>query len=65
MPVRKAELSATYLGSVSWGQRVVYIPESSENQPSGLVGLLGTVVLGKRVAFDPYRMVVAWELKAR
>jgi Aspartyl protease len=63
MPVGKAQLTDAYLGVVSWGQRVAYIPENSANQPSGLEGLLGTVTLGKRVAFDPNRKVVAWELK--
>ncbi len=63
MPVAKAHLLSAYLGGVSWGQRVAYIPDNSTNQPSGLAGLLGTVALGKRVAFDPVRKVVAWEAK--
>jgi len=63
MPVRKAQLVGTYLGAVSWGQRVAYIPENSANQPSGLEGLLGTIALGKRVAFDPDRNVMAWDAK--
>src|SRR5262249_2401796 len=63
MPVGKAQLVGTYLGPVSWGQRVAYIPENSANQPSGLAGLLGTVTLGKRVAFDPDRNVVAWDAR--
>lgn len=63
MPVRKSQLVHTYLGGVSWGQRVAYIPENSGNQPSGLAGLLGTVALGKRVAFDPDRKVIAWDPK--
>ena len=61
MPVAKAQLINTYLGAVSWGQRVAYIPDNSANQTSGLAGLLGTVALGKRVAFDPDRGVVAWD----
>ena len=36
---------------------MVYIAENSANQPSGRAGLLGTVALGKRVAFDPDRKV--------
>jgi len=63
MPVAKANLAGTYLGGVPWGKRVAYIPDNSANQPSGLEGLLGTVALGKRVAFDPARKVVAWEPK--
>jgi len=63
MPVTKAQLVETYLGAMPWGDRVAYIPENSTNQRSGLAGLLGTVALGKRVAFDPVRRVVAWELK--
>jgi hypothetical protein len=61
MPVKKAQLLNAYLGAVSWGQRGAYVPDNSANQPSGLAGLLGTVALGKRVAFDPVRQVVAWE----
>lgn len=61
MPVRKAQLVRTYIGGISWGRRVAYIPENSANEPSGLAGLLGTVALGKRVAFDPNRNVVAWD----
>ena len=63
MPVAKAQLANAYLGAMPWGQRVVYIPDNSANQPSGLAGLLGTVALGKRVAFDSVRKVVAWETK--
>ena len=61
MPVAKAQLINTFLGAVSWGHRMAYIPDNSANQPSGLAGLLGTVALGKRVAFDPDRGVVAWD----
>jgi len=53
MPVAKAQLINTFLGVVSWGQRVAYIPDNSANQSSGLAGLLGTVALWKRVAFIP------------
>jgi len=60
MPVAKAQLVDTYLGAVPWGKRLAYIPENSANQRSGLAGLLGTVALGKRVAFDPVRRVMAW-----
>ena len=63
MPVKKAQLLDAYLGSVSWGERWVYIPDDSSTQLSGLAGLLGTVALGKRVAFDPGRKVMAWEPK--
>jgi hypothetical protein len=63
MPVAKAQLVDTYLGAVAWGNRLAYIPDNSANQRSGLAGLLGTVALGKRVAFDPVRKVVAWEAK--
>ena len=63
MPVTKAELVDTYLGAVPWGNRLVYIPENSASQRSGLAGLLGTAALGKRVAFDPARKVLAWEPK--
>ena len=63
MPVLKAQLVRTYQGGISWGQRVAYIPENSANQPSGLAGLLGTVALGKRVAFDPSHNVLAWDPK--
>lgn len=63
MPVKKAQLLNAYLGAVSWGQRGAYVPDNSAHQPSGLAGLLGTVALGKRVAFDPVRKVVAWEPK--
>ena len=61
MPVARAQLVDAYLGQYSWGQRIAYIPDNSANQPSGLSGLLGTVALGKRVAFDTERKVVAWE----
>ena len=40
MPVAKTQLSAAYLGGMSWGPRVAYIPDNSDNQPSGLAGLL-------------------------
>ena len=63
MPVAKIQLLNAYLGAMSWGPRGAYIPDNSANQPSGLAGLLGTVALGKRVAFDPVRKVVAWERK--
>jgi Aspartyl protease len=63
MPVARAQLVDTYLGAVPWGNRPAYILENSSNQRSGLAGLLGTVALGKRVAFDPVRKVVAWEQK--
>jgi hypothetical protein len=65
IPVAKAQLTAAYLGDVSWGQRVAYIPDNSDTQPSGLAGLLGTLALGQRVAFDPVRNVVAWEPRER
>jgi hypothetical protein len=65
IPVAKAQLTAAYLGNVSWGQRVAYIPDNSDTQPSGLAGLLGTLALGQRVAFDPVRNVVAWEPRER
>ena len=58
--VAKAELSAAYLGNVPWGERVAYIA-SNDSHLSGPAGLLGTVTLGKRVAFDPVRKVVAWQ----
>jgi len=61
--VAKAQLVDTYLGAVPWGNRLAYIPENSANEHSGLAGLLGTVALGKRVAFDPVHKVVAWEQK--
>ena len=60
VPVARAHLAAAYLGDMSWGQRMVYIHDNSASQPSGLAGLLGTVALGKRVAFDPFRKVLAW-----
>jgi len=63
MAVAKVQLLNAYLGNEEWAQRVAYIPENSTRQLSGLAGLLGTVVLGKRVAFDPVRKVVAWEPK--
>lgn len=63
MPVMKAQLVDTYLGAVPWGNRLAYIPENSASQRSGLEGLLGTAALGKRVAFDPVRKVLAWEQK--
>ena len=63
MPVAKAQLANAYLGAMPWGERVVYIPDNSANQPSGLAGLLGTVALGKRVGFDSIRKVVAWQTK--
>ena len=63
MPVAKAQLVDTFLGTVPWGNRLAYIPDNSANQRSGLAGLLGTVALGKRVAFDPVRNVMAWEQK--
>ena len=63
MPVKKAHLRDAYLGTVSWGPRWVYVPDNSANQPSGVSGMLGTVALGKRVAFDPVRKVVAWEAR--
>jgi hypothetical protein len=63
MPVAKAQLADAYLGVMPWGERVVYIPDNSANQPSGLAGLLGTVALGKRVGFDSVRKVVAWQTK--
>jgi hypothetical protein len=63
MPVAKAELEDAFLGVTPWGKRVAYIPDNSANQSLGLAGLLGTVALGKRVAFDPVRKVVAWDPK--
>jgi len=60
---RWAQLVGTYLGAVSWGHRVVYIPDKSANQPTGMAGLLGMVAMVKRVAFDPDRKVVAWDAK--
>lgn len=63
MPVAKVHLTDTYLGATPWGERVAYIPENTANQRAGVAGLLGTVTLGKRVAFDPVRKVVAWEPK--
>jgi len=63
MPVAKAQLVNAHLGAASWGQRLVYIPDNSANQPSGLAGLLGTVALGKRVAFDSVLNMLAWEPK--
>jgi predicted aspartyl protease len=63
MPAAKAHLTDTYLGAMPWGERVAYIPENTANQRVGIAGLLGTVTLGKRVAFDPVRRVVAWEAK--
>ena len=41
MPVAKAQLINTFLGAVSWGQRVAYIPDNSANQPSGARGAAG------------------------
>jgi hypothetical protein len=61
MLVAKAQLLSAYLGKEAWGTRLVYIPENSSNQSSGLAGLLGTTALGKRVGFDPVRKVLAWE----
>lgn len=61
MSVKKANLLDAYLGTVPWRPRWVYVPDNSANQPSGMSGLLGTVALGKRVAFDPGRRVLAWE----
>ena len=61
MPVAKVQPVNAYLGGAAWGKRSAYIPENSANQPLGIEGLLGTVALGNRVAFDPVRKVVAWE----
>lgn len=65
MSVAKAQLAAAYLGDMSWGKRMAYITENSASQPSELAGLLGTIALGRRVAFDPVRKVVAWEPRDR
>jgi hypothetical protein len=63
MPVAKARLLNAYLGEEAWGQRMAYVLENSANQSSEVEGLLGTVALGRRVAFDPVRRVVGWEPK--
>jgi Aspartyl protease len=63
MLVAKTQLLDAYLGGEAWGQRVAYISKNDALQRSGLAGLLGTVALGNRVAFDPVRKVVAWEPK--
>ena len=63
MSVMKTQLLDAYFGEEARGHRATYIPENSSRQFSGIAGLLGTVALGKRVAFDPVRGVVAWETK--
>jgi hypothetical protein len=63
MLVAKTQLLDAYLGGEAWGQRVAYISKNDALQRSGLAGLLGTVALGNRVAFDPVRKVVALEPK--
>ena len=57
------ELADAYLGSMPWGTRHAFIlPDSGENQPDGLRGLLGVASLkARRVGFDPEHRIFAWD----
>ena len=61
--VREAQLSNVRLGTITWGHRTAYILENNGELIPGVSGVLGTKALkADRVAFDPARKVVAWEI---
>ena len=63
--VREAQLINAHLGTMPWGHRKAYVLESNGEQIPGVSGILGTKALkADRVAFDPTRKVVAWEMNA-
>ena len=61
--VREAQLSDVRLGTMPWGHRTAYILENNGELIPGVSGVFGTRALkADRVAFDPARKVVAWEI---
>lgn len=63
--VREVQLMNVHLGTMPWGHRKAYVLKNNGEQISGVSGILGTKALkADRVAFDPTRKVVAWEMNA-
>jgi hypothetical protein len=61
MQLSPARLTGVSLGVLRWEPRKVYVVQDYGQQPFGLAGMLGTMMLStKRVAFDQDRNLVAW-----